>query len=211
MDIKLILVVENRIYSEGICHFLMQEHDIDVQSIYSNSETARKNIIAGRADVIVMDYRMTNSMTMLEDIKEHKPNLKVVMLTYNIDAELVSTCAFAGVEGVITNNDSMADLKQCILSVYSGHLCYPANSYAVVQQSSSPITVDFEQESTLTLRQTKVMRLVEQGYSNKEIARTLNIELCTVKNHVHHILDKLQVKNRCEAASVFRRAVGQHA
>ena len=60
--------------------------------------------------------------------------------------------------------------------------------------------------SELTLRERQILSLVEQGLTNKEIARQLGIELATVKNHVHSILEKLDVRRRGEAAAVFKGA-----
>lgn len=66
-----------------------------------------------------------------------------------------------------------------------------------------------EQAIDLTARQTRVLQLIASGFSNKEIARKLNIQTATVKNHVHQILERLKVKNRCAAASVYRRHGGR--
>ncbi|MEH6453926.1 MAG: response regulator transcription factor [Psychromonas sp.] len=215
MEIRLILIVENRIYREGIGHFLNQVQDFDMLSAHCSFAMAKQSLGTCNADIVIIDSHLPDALGMQHTFKYEQTGLKVVMLTNGNNTGLITHCMQAGVEGVLNNNDSMQDLKQCILSVYSGHLCYPANSYSILQQSSSAeknvFPLDHKAETTLTTRQLKVMRLVEQGYSNKEIARKLNIELCTVKNHVHHILDKLRVKNRCEAASLFRRCLGQQA
>ena len=63
-------------------------------------------------------------------------------------------------------------------------------------------------ESPLTKQQVNVLQLLESGISNKEIARKLHIETATVKNHVHHILQKLEVSSRGEAAAIYRRLYG---
>ncbi|MFT4653164.1 MAG: two-component system nitrate/nitrite response regulator NarL [Patiriisocius sp.] len=219
MDIKLILIAENRIYREGIGHFLEQIQGFDLLSAHCSCAIAKQTLAKCKVDIVVVDGHLSDAMDMRHAFKHDQSDLKVVMLTHGNDTDMVSNCMLAGVEGVVTNNESIQDLRQCILSVHSRHLCYPANSCALLQQSAqqstyapnSVFTLDLKPETRLTFRQVKVMRLVEQGYSNKEIARKLNIELCTVKNHVHHILDKLRVKNRCEAASLFRKGVGQQA
>lgn len=228
MDIKLILIVENRIYREAIGHFLQQVQGFDMLTACCSCDNAKQILANCKIDVVVVDCDLSDAMDMQRDLKQDQSELKVVMLTHSNNTDVVFNCVLAGVEGVITNNDSMQDLKQCILSVHSGHLCYPANSYSILQQTAqhsaakqskqesnhapnSAFPLEIKPETRLTFRQVKVMRLVEQGCSNKEIARKLNIELCTVKNHVHHILDKLRVKNRCEAASLFRKGVGQQA
>lgn len=214
MDTKLILIVENRIYREGISHFLDNENKLNVASTAPDCESAKRTLSLCDVDVVMLDYHLPDAMDMLYFIRHHQPQSKIVILTYNNDLDVVARCMKAGIEGLITNNDSMQDLRQCILTVSSGHLCYPANTSSAIQTSTpmhSPITQDNTGGIRLTSRQIKVLHLVEQGYSNKDIARTLNIELCTVKNHMHHILGKLDVKNRCEAASVFRRTVSLHS
>jgi len=214
MDIKLIIVIENCIYREGISHFLMQEHEFSLLSIYTPCEVSSQQIGADDADVLVVDHNISYFMDSLVQIKLKRPLLKIVMVTYSNCDDHLSACISAGVEGVITKSDSMNDLKNCIISVHSGHMYYPAHfcqymqRYGISHNTNS--STDVLLEMRLTLRQVKVMKLIEQGHSNKKIAQTLNIELSTVKNHVHHILEKLQVKNRCEAASVFRRNVNFH-
>ena len=73
------------------------------------------------------------------------------------------------------------------------------------QESFQQDMITPQNDSPLTKQQVNVLQLLESGISNKEIARRLHIETATVKNHVHHILQKLQVHSRGEAAAVYRR------
>jgi DNA-binding NarL/FixJ family response regulator len=78
------------------------------------------------------------------------------------------------------------------------------------QKYTVPEKVMFSTDSPLTKQQVNVLQLLESGISNKEIARRLKIEPTTVKNHVHHILQKLQVNSRGEAAAVYRRVYHEY-
>lgn len=208
-DIQLNLIIGSRIYRENIAQYFKIDSCVFVERMFSSAAQALRQFNETWSGVIVLDSHLDNLLPAIQQIKQSQPELKIVLLVLDFESVDLSDCVAAGVEGLITNNDSIEDLKNCIVAVHSGHVCYPAEvARSLVDGQPHPhafVVKGGMLEVNLTSRQTKVLQLIENGFSNKEIARKLNIQPATVKNHVHQILERLNVKSRCEAASVYRR------
>lgn len=208
MDIFIELVVENRIYRESIYNILEKDTDITEIRINCSAEETLKNTRLRQTDIVIIDSNTNELMPLLYQLKRDFESVKIVLLVLDFKNSLITECAKIGVEGFITNEDSSDDLKNCIKTVYQGELYYPSkvtrlllNQFHSPNQSTPCIR---KRNLNLTYRQQNVVELVDQGLSNKQIARNLGIELATVKNHVHQIIEKLGANSRYEAAAIFR-------
>jgi DNA-binding NarL/FixJ family response regulator len=137
----------------------------------------------------------------------------VAFAVSDIDHEIV-VGAMAGIAGYVHRDGSVAELVTEVLNAVRGELhCSPRLAARLLQQIASlslgggkggSAPDANEGPRALTRRESEILGLVDQGLSNKEIARALNISFATVKNHVHHILDKLQVRRRTQALARMR-------
>jgi DNA-binding NarL/FixJ family response regulator len=119
----------------------------------------------------------------------------------------VLACAEAGVSSYVPREASLADLAAAIESAARGEaVCSPRMTALLFRRVRvlSRVRPEPAEVPELTARQWEIIDLIDEGLSNKEIARRLYIEVPTVKNHVHNILDKLQVRRRSEAAARVR-------
>ncbi len=210
MDIQLNIVIKNRIYREGIAAYFSTEKGIKTGVLSANASDALLKIKQSSPDIIVIDSYADELLANIRKIQLTKPQVKIILLLFIYEKEVVRRCVELGIQGIITNNDSLAELEQCIYSVSQGRLSYPCE-LASLLTNIKPIENrhrfdSLESELCLTCRQKNVLQLIAIGHSNKEIARKLNIQLPTVKNHVHQILERLNVKNRCEAAALYQQA-----
>jgi DNA-binding NarL/FixJ family response regulator len=116
-------------------------------------------------------------------------------------------CAHAGVLNFVTREDSIADLALTIRSAACGESrISPETAGAVLGRlAGEAARGPMRDEQRLTPREVEVMELIERGLSNKEIAQQLSVALSTVKQHVHHILEKLDVTRRGEAVARLQR------
>src|SRR5262249_53779881 len=125
----------------------------------------------------------------------------------DLDARL--TLAESGVTGYISRDGSLDDLIDVVAAACRGELvCSPRLAGGLARRPARVAAADGEfggRGALRTFRERDLIRLVDEGKSNKEIARDLNIELATVKNHIHRILSKLGVRRRGEAAALVRR------
>ncbi len=134
---------------------------------------------------------------------EWEPNVKIVAIAVREIEHDIIACAEAGVTGYVPREASIADLIAAVMGAVQGELkCSPRiarslfRRVSVLARAGAVTSGDLR---SLTPREVQIARLIHQGMSNKEIALKLCIEVATVKNHVHNILEKLQVKNRREA------------
>ncbi|WP_158770380.1 response regulator transcription factor [Paraglaciecola sp. L1A13] len=212
MDIELSLIIESRIYREVISSHLNSSKGIKVANTYSSSKQAIRTIDQCFTDIAIIDGSINDVLLLITTIKEVQPLTKIVLITSCFGMTLSGEYIALGVEGIITNSDGVDDLKNCIATVHSGHLCYPKEIANLFRSNISSVreigTQIYDGRPVLTRRQSIVMQLIAIGLSNKEIARRLNIEVSTVKNHVHQILERMHVKSRSEA--VARYSVNGH-
>ena len=140
-------------------------------------------------------------------LRDARPDAHVVALGVPEDESEVIACAEAGAAGLVTLEGSLDDLEAMLESVGRGEtLCSPRVAAALLRRVAA-LADDHAASghARLTAREREIVQLVDRGLSNKEIARELQIELTTVKNHVHNILDKLHVRRRADAAARVRR------
>jgi two-component system nitrate/nitrite response regulator NarL len=208
MDIQLNLVIGSRIYLEGLANYFNANSSIEIVNQFKSSTQAIRTLEQCPADVTIIDGNDHDVLTLVQKIKVIHPVMKTILLVLSNETSFPAQYITLGIEGIIMNSDGMADLKHCIEAVHSGHLCYPQEISTLlrghVSRGVSPFNHSLYRElPLLTHRQTIVMKLIANGFSNKEIARKLNIELSTTKNHVHQILERMQVKSRTEAVAKY--------
>ncbi len=133
------------------------------------------------------------------------PGAKVLVLGREEDQEAqILGCIEAGASGLISRNQSLDDLKQSLSALANGQtLCSPELAQSVFSRLKelSGRREEASSENVLTPREMEILELVADGLSNKEIAQRLIISLHTVKNHVHNILEKLEVGGRYAAVT----------
>jgi DNA-binding NarL/FixJ family response regulator len=157
-------------------------------------------------DVVLLD-------TVGVDVREAVralPGVPVVALTVpNREQELLAYTE-AGVAGLVTVEASVKELVATIESAARGEaLCSPTLAAALMRRLAARASFEVESLPVLTTREREIVDLIDEGFSNKQIALQLRIELATVKNHVHNILGKLGVARRGEAAALVRaRSLG---
>lgn len=153
-------------------------------------------------DLAVLDLYMPGMerCAFLEDVRAAKPDLAVVVLTASEKRHDLQAVMKAGATGYIPKTFSVAEILQALQRILQGEAFFPAD---VGGGSSLPPEL---QGLSLSPRQKEVLELIAKGYSNKEIARTLDTALPTVKNHVANIFEKLGTSNRVAAVNVGRKA-----
>jgi DNA-binding NarL/FixJ family response regulator len=153
--------------------------------------------------VVLVDLA-TEGLTVARALRLEAPEARLVALAIReVETEVIAW-AEAGMAGYVSRQASLADLSATIRRAAVGELvCPPKITADLVRRLSDmaahrPATGGLAQ---LTTRELDVVRLIGRGLSNKEIARELSIAVPTVKNHVHNVLEKLQVRRRGEAVS----------
>ena len=203
--IRIMIVDDHEIVRTGMRLVLDMETDLTVVGEASSSEEFLRRLDSLRPDVVLMDVLMpgVGGIEACRLAKADHPDLKVLMLTSHSDEQAVVAAVLAGAAGYLLKNVGRADLLRAIRAVATGGvLLDPAVTRAVtgklVQLNQR---LQHDEADVLSEREREVLQLVAQGLTNKEIAYQLTITEKTARNHISHILEKLNLSRRAEAAA----------
>jgi two-component system, NarL family, response regulator DevR len=181
------------------------EADINVVGEASNGAEALAKMSVLDPQVILMDVRMPkmSGIEACREIKSAYPNVFILMITSYADEEAVLASIMAGASGYLLKNVSRVELLKAIRSVAGGQslLDPDAAQRARTRMTTLASGTEHLPGEELTEREREVLALVARGYTNKQIADTLSITEKTARNHVSHILEKLGLSRRSEAAA----------
>jgi two-component system, NarL family, nitrate/nitrite response regulator NarL len=164
---------------------------------------------ATEADVYVIDAQSPGSLEAVPRLVTRNQHAKVVAVGVPEDENEVIACVEAGVTGFVLAGEGVQALVESVQAAMRGEVhCSPQMAAALARRVTTLAAVQrgVPPGAGLTARELEVVELIDEGLSNKEIAHALRIEIATVKNHVHNILEKLQVNRRAEAAARVRSA-----
>jgi len=204
--IRVGLVVDVRLYREGLMSSLASHPQLKVVGAASASSELRA-LLQLRPDVVVLDVATHDSHTIAQTVARELPEAKIIGFgVAEVDREVLA-CAANGLAGYVPCEASLDGLVSVIESVTRDELpCSPRAASMLFRQVGALSTeTTSPADPRLTGREHQIVELIDRAFSNKEIAHTLNVELSTVKNHVHNILEKLQVSRRSEAAARIRK------
>jgi two-component system nitrate/nitrite response regulator NarL len=205
---RVLVVASVRLYREGLAAVLGRDDRLDVVGTAAGHHEAVEAVRRQTPDVAVLDPGGDDAEDIVRELAGAAPAVPVVALAVSeTDADVVAW-AEAGVAGYVTRDGSLDDLVTAVLCAAEGELaCSPRMAAALLRRVRAVAGSGAEEPGpALTAREVEIGRLIEQGLSNKEIAQQLHIELPTVKNHVHRILEKLGVHRRAEAAVRLRHS-----
>jgi len=207
--IRVLIAADVRLYREGLAQVLSREPQFTVVGAVATYDEA---LAAGRElhpDIILLDMQMAQTPETVRDAGRIDPSIKVVAIGLaEADGSVVS-CAEMGVAGYVPRSGSLEDLVAAVESVGRGEfLCSPRIAETLQRRLSALVRErGTESAARLTVREREIVGFIDRGFSNKEIARELGIEVATVKNHVHNLLEKLSVHRRSQAAAKIRRSM----
>ncbi len=209
---RIVIVDDTDLYRLMLAETLAAEASFDAVETAADAEAAL-GVLTGASSgaVVLLNMRMHGSAMVLNSIVQARPATPVIAMAVSDREDDIVACVEAGVAGCLLRDEPYADLIALVLSVARGETrCSPRVGAALVRRLAtlSRGSRVHPTEPWLTTREREVIQLVNEGLSNKQIARRLSIELRTVKNHVQHILAKYQVHRRADAAALFR-AIGR--
>lgn len=202
--VTLLIVGDICLYREGLALALARRDDFDQIVAAADACEALQLLAADPVDVILVDLAMANALLTVRALAQAGTNAVLVALTVPDVEDAIIDCAEAGASAYVTRDASIDQLVATVLAARRGQLHCGAEIAGALFRRLNGLRSGAP-DGDLSPREVQVLRLIEKGMSNKEISRSLGIQLATVKNHVHHILAKLDVRRRGEAAARFRR------
>jgi two-component system, NarL family, response regulator len=208
VPIRILLVEDDELFRLGLVTRLTQEPGLDVVTEAEDGETAITCINQQRFDVVLLDVGLPGmgGIETCRQIKQSHPDLPVLILTSHSQPALINRLIEAQAQGYCVKGIAAETLMLAIRSVAAGASWWDAIASQEIQAAFQPRKREAESESSLdsslslTKREQEILSLVASGKSNQEIAEILYIAPGTVRVHVHAILQKLEVRDRTQAA-----------
>jgi DNA-binding NarL/FixJ family response regulator len=201
MSIKLLICDDHQVIRTGLAS-LLAGTDIEIVGEADSGKEALRLAQKLRPDIVLLDIRMPDGdgLSALEKLRAKAPECKVVMLSTYDNPTYIARAVALGASDYVLKGSSRDDIIATIVSVSKGDA--PSSTGELKRVASTMKvrqTVD-DDDVPLTQRETQVLRHVALGLSNREIGRSLEISVETVKEHVQNILRKIAVSDRTQAA-----------
>jgi DNA-binding NarL/FixJ family response regulator len=196
--IRVLIVDDHAVVRRGLRAFLDLQPDVEVVGEAADGAGAEEMSGRLRPDVVLIDLVMpgTDGIATIRRLREAHEQSAVLVLTSFLDDVHVFAALQAGAAGYLLKDVQPDDLVRAIRQVHQGDSAlHPRVAARLVQHTAQPAGF-----ADLTLRERDVLRLLAEGFANKEIARRLSLSEKTVKTHVSNILQKLGVADRTQAA-----------
>jgi two-component system, NarL family, nitrate/nitrite response regulator NarL len=205
-----LIVADVRLYREGLAVSLSHCPHFLVVGVSASRVEAFDRARLTRPDIVLLDMATRESLELIRDLRAEELPSKVLAFAVEEVASDILECAEAGAAGYVTADASIEELTAAIERIARAELvCSPRIAAQLFGRMSERGARGLAEARTLTARERQVLDCIRLGQSNKEIARKLNIAETTVKNHVHHLLEKLSVTTRAQAAALSTLASGR--
>ncbi|MDR1509806.1 MAG: response regulator transcription factor [Synergistaceae bacterium] len=200
--IRIVVADDHRLFREGLRRLLELESDLEIVGEAKDGAEAVDLILSADPDIVLLDINMPR-MDGGQVIKRlHGANIhtKFVAITAYDDEEHLANLSALGINGYILKSSSMPDLLAAVRAVYSGESYVDPKVAGKLLSSFQKHREENDVMQMLTEREKEVLFWLSQGFSNLEISNKMVLSEKTVKNHVSHLLKKLNLKDRTQAA-----------
>jgi len=206
--IKIFIAEDQEIIRIGLETILSQHADLQVVGTASNGQEAHSKCLTLKPDVVIMDLSMPvmNGIDATMLVRAELPNIRVLIVTSHETDDEIFACFRAGADGYCLKTALKDDVINAVRTVAEGGAWLDATIADKVlrcfrspikeSKTDSPMLEKFE----LTPREIEVLKFIVEGYGNAAIAKQLSISAQTVKTHIRHIMEKLEVSDRTQAA-----------
>jgi two-component system response regulator DevR len=200
--VRVFLLDDHEVVRRGVADLLEAEEDISVVGEAGTAEEAVGRILALSPDVCVLDVRLPDGsgVEVCRAVREHRPDTACLMLTSFSDDEALLEAVLAGAAGYLLKQVRGSDLVDAVRRVASGQSLLDPAVTATVLRRLREGSADDERLRGLTDQERRVLALLADGRTNRQIADELFLAEKTVKNYVSNLLSKLGMSRRTEAA-----------
>jgi DNA-binding NarL/FixJ family response regulator len=206
--IRTLIVTDVSLFLEGLGRVLVGYPEVLVVGSATPDQDVAALVARLHPDVVLIDATTVRASEVVPLVTSAGSPPRVVAFAIAVeDEEEVLGCAAAGVAGYVARNATVDELIAVLRSAAHGEVrCPPRVTSTIFRQVArlAPFPGAPASRATFTPRELEIVSRLDLGLSNKEIAAQLGIEVATVKNHVHNILEKLQIRRRAEVAARLR-------
>lgn len=201
--LRILLVEDDELFRLGLSTRLQREPMIKVVAEANDGESAIERVNQVRPDIVLLDVGLPGigGVEACRQIKQQHPELPVLILTSHSQKPLIEQLIRAGASGFCLKGIEAEALILALQSVATGASWWDSRSTQEIRAACAAAgTVTIASATNLTQREQEILALVATGQNNQEIAEQLNITTGTVRVHVHAVLQKLDVRDRTQAA-----------
>jgi two-component system response regulator DevR len=205
MEIRVMILDDHEVVRRGLRELLEIESDIRVVSEATNAAEAVARVAATQPDVAVLDVLLPDGdgVEVCREIRSRSPSTRCLMLTSHADDEALLAAIVAGASGYLLKNVKGMDLVEAVRKVARGEsLLDPSLTGALMEKlrKESPSDQEDERLAQLSPQEKKLLELLAEGLTNRQIADRMFLAEKTVKNYVSNLLAKLGMSRRTQAA-----------
>lgn len=204
--IRLLLADDHTLFRRGLRSLLTETGEFEVLAEAHNGPEAVRLAVELKPDVVLMDMHMPggNGLAAITALRKIAPTLPVLMLTVSESDSDVLEAIRAGANGYLLKNAETEDLFAAVRRAAAGQIVLDSalmeTLFRYVARANTALP-----PSPLTLREAEILQMITGGATNREIAAQLSLSENTVKTHITHILEKLQVSSRSEAVTLAQQ------
>ena len=201
MSITLAIVEDLDEVRDGLKNFISLSHDFRILDTFKTAEEAIFDIPKLQPDIVIMDINLPgiNGIDCIKQVKNKSPKTQFMMFTVYENDEKVFEALKAGASGYLLKNTGLVQLIEALKELHNGGSPMSANIARKLVTVFRNKEKETEPVGSLSNRENEILQLLAKGLLYKEIAEQLSISVSTVRQHIHHIYEKLHVQNRTEA------------
>ncbi len=201
MSITIAIVEDLDEVREGLANFISLSGDLKVLDSFKTAEEALYAVPELKPDVVIMDINLPgiNGIECIRQLKDKSPDTQFMMFTVYENDDKVFEALKAGASGYLLKNTGLSQLAEALKELYNGGSPMSANIARKLVSFFRSTEKETERLESLSDRENEILQLLAKGLLYKEIAAQLSISVATVRQHIHHIYEKLHVQNRTEA------------
>ena len=199
---NIIILTPVRLLGDGLASCFSNRPDMNTVAVLNDLAVLREILSKSETDVVLIDVTQGVDLFDVRAIASEWPDVALVALGLNEQRQEVIRCGRAGFAGYVARDASIDALCKALSEIVAGRLpCPPEIAGGLLRAlfGREPRPQDSDLHLALTRRESEVLELLGRGFSNKEIASELCLSVATVKHHVHHVLEKLQLQRRAQA------------
>ena len=201
MSITVAIVEDLDEVRDGLKNFISLSSDFKILDTFKTAEEALHDIPKLQPDVVIMDINLPgmNGIECIRQVKQKTPRTQFMMFTVYENDEKVFEALKAGASGYLLKNTGLVQLIESLKELYNGGSPMSSN---IARKLVTLFRSEQKEATTLEIlsnRENEILQLLSKGLLYKEIADQLSISVSTVRQHIHHIYEKLHVQNRTEA------------
>lgn len=212
MTVRAFLLDDHEVVRAGLKHLLESSHQIQVVAEAGTVADAWPAVQASRPDVAILDARLPDGsgIEVCREIRSHMPEVPAMILTSYDDEDAVFAAIMAGAQGYLLKQVTGNNLVHAVLQVAAGQSMLDAQVTSKVMHRLRSGNEDPAPElADLTPQERRILELVAEGMTNRQIGERLCLAEKTVKNYMSNVLSKLGLSRRTQAAVYAQRVLGK--